>query len=373
MPGIYIHIPFCRHACTYCDFHFSTVLASKADMIGAMAKEIQLRAHELPDVELDSLYFGGGTPSVLDPSELNLLMETLHRHFRFKKDAEMTLEVNPEDVNPLVLATWRSQGFNRLSIGLQSFMDEELQWMNRKHSALDSIRSLEQAREAGFSNISIDLIYGSKFQSLASWEETLHKALSLQTTHISSYNLTIEKKTALGVLREKGREPAVDDELSSQQFLRMSEVLQANGFEHYEISNFAKPGYVAVHNGNYWKQHAYLGIGPSAHSFNGNERRWNVSNNHTYIRAIENGHMFWETETLQSKDRYNEYVLTGLRTSWGVNKEFIRTTFGEIIFAHFAEGLKRHKTYLIDSDTDLKLTPEGRLLADGIAADFFIL
>ncbi|MBA3664809.1 MAG: radical SAM family heme chaperone HemW [Bacteroidetes bacterium] len=372
MAGIYIHIPFCRQACNYCDFHFSTVLNNKAEVIEAICKEVHLRKDYLEDKTLNSIYFGGGTPSLLSAQELENMMNALKKEFAFSDTIEITLEANPDDINAQKLKEWQQQGINRLSIGLQSFNDEELKWMNRTHTAAESLFSVKLAQDKGFSSITIDLIYGSKFQTLSSWEDTLQQAVDLKTKHISSYNLTIENKTLLGTRHLKGSEPPVNDELSSKQFLLMIDLLENTGYTQYEISNFGLPGYYAVHNSNYWLGHHYLGLGPSAHSFNGISRQWNVKNNNVYTAKLLSGKPFFELENLSVNDRYNEYILTGLRTIWGCNISEIERLFGSQITAHFRKIVHLKKDMITEKNGVYTLSKAGKLLADGLAADLFI-
>ena len=372
MPGVYLHIPFCKQACTYCDFFFSTKLAAKEAVIAATVSEIELRGDYLRDKELNSIYFGGGTPSLLSKQDLDRIFNALNKHFSFSKNAEITLEANPDDIEGGALKNWKEAGINRLSIGLQSFNEEELKWMNRAHTAAESIESVKRAQDEGFDNITIDLIYGSKFQTLESWQATLDTALKLNTQHISSYNLTIENKTALGVNHRKGKEPPVNDELSSQQFLMMAETLNNAGFIHYEISNFGKQGFFAKHNSNYWLQQHYLGLGPSAHSFNGVSRQWNVKNNTQYVNALKTGQSFFEREELSLKDRYNEYVLTRLRTMWGCDTHEMNDLFGEEITDHFKKTVNNNLYYFEERNGIYTLNASAKLLADGIASDLFI-
>lgn len=372
MPGIYLHIPFCKQACTYCDFYFSTSIVNKDAVIRAMLKEIDLRKEYLEEKSLDSIYFGGGTPSLLSHRDLEQILEKLKEHFSLRTHAEITLEANPDDINRESLRAWRRLGINRLSIGLQSFNDEELTWMNRAHTAAESLSSVRMAQEEGFDNITIDLIYGSKFQTMKSWEETLHKVIGLQTQHISAYNLTIENKTVLGVNYTRGKEPAVNDELSGTQFALMTDVLGKAGFIHYEISNFAKEGFFAKHNSNYWLQKHYLGIGPAAHSFNGKSRQWNINNNNQYVKALGQGSSFFEREELSLNERYNEYVLTRLRTIWGCDLHEIKNLFGNELERHFKKILAKEINHLQEKEGTYTLNPSSKFLADGVAAAFFI-
>ncbi len=373
MAGIYFHIPFCKKACAYCDFHFSTNLALKPALVSAMRQELEQRSKYLSEPDLDSVYFGGGSPSILTDSELQSLMKAVTTLFRIKKGAEITLEANPDDMSVERLSFWRQLGINRLSVGVQSFNEQELQWMNRAHSLEQAYTALRNADMTGFTNISIDLIYGSKYQSENSWKDTVEKALSLKPKHISAYSLTIEEKTRLGSDVKKGKEPGVDDELSSKQFLYLSQRLTEAGFEHYEISNFALPNYRAVHNSNYWKQAAYLGIGPSAHSFDTKSRQWNVRNNQQYVRAIENNQPYFEREELTERDCYNEYVMTGFRTLEGCSSQEIEQRFGKKFQTHFQHMLSENVNYIEEVGERVRLTQSGRLQADGIASSFFVV
>jgi oxygen-independent coproporphyrinogen-3 oxidase len=370
--GVYLHIPFCKQACSYCDFHFSTNWESRDRMVTSMLREMELRHPYLEERRLESIYFGGGTPSVLSPENLSDLLEGLARYFSWGPEAEITLEANPEDIGTDTLNAWKQAGINRLSIGLQSFDDRELKWMNRTHTAAGSEASVKLAQDTGFHNITVDLIYGSKFQTLESWENTLGKVIALGTPHISSYNLTIEQQTALGVNYRRGKEPAVSDELSGAQFLLMSDRLSQAGFQHYEISNFARPGFLARHNSNYWRQQHYLGLGPSAHSFNGRSRQWNLKNNARYMQALETGGEFFEKEDLSLADRYNEYILTRLRTVWGCDLREISELFGKEYVLHFQREVLQKSDVLEERAGVYTLKPQARLLADGIASDLFI-
>ncbi|MCU0361138.1 MAG: radical SAM family heme chaperone HemW [Bacteroidia bacterium] len=373
MAGLYFHIPFCRQACNYCDFHFSTVLKDKENVLKAMLLELENRKNYLSTNELSSIYFGGGTPSLLREEEINQFIQTALLYFKLSPDAEITFEVNPDDVNASALSLWQRAGINRLSIGIQSFNNEELKWMKRQHSQEDSVEAVRLAQSIGFSNISIDLIYGSKFQNLNSWEETLDRAISLNPAHVSAYNLTIEQKTELGLKHKRGLEPGIDDQLSVEQFKRMRKKLLDAGYVHYEISNFAKPGFKAKHNSAYWKQEPYLGIGPSAHSFDLNSRQWNYANNARYCKTIEAGEAHYESEVLSIKERYNEYVLTGLRTSGGCNVQWIEGSFGEIFKNHFETSANKKKGVFKIENGVYSLNEDGLLQADAIASDLFLL
>lgn len=371
--GLYFHIPFCKQACAYCDFHFSTNLDLKPRLVSAMRQELQARAGYLPSDELATVYFGGGSPSLLTETELQSLMNAVSTLFRLKNGAEVSLEANPDDMQADKLGAWLEVGINRLSVGVQSFNNEELQWMNRAHHAQQAYAALNTARSIGFKNISIDVIYGSKYQSEESWKDTVDQIIFLNPEHISAYNLTVEDKTRLGLDVKKGKEPAVDEGLSSWQFLYLTERLQAAGYLHYEISNFAKPGFHSQHNSSYWQQLPYLGIGPSAHSFNGDSRQWNLRNNHEYVRAITQAAPHFEIEHLSIRDRFNEYVMTGFRTSAGCNLDYVLQQFGPAYYQHFMECFQKQTQSFCRQNEQVWLSTEARLHADGIAASFFLL
>jgi oxygen-independent coproporphyrinogen III oxidase len=373
LAGAYIHIPFCKQACTYCDFHFSTNLGNKKTLVDAISREISLRKDYLTDSSLQSIYFGGGTPSLLSRSELETILLGLNQNYNWNTDSEICFETNPDDITVAALKNWIQVGINRLSIGLQSFNNQELKWMNRAHTAEESTASVKLAQDTGITNITIDLIYGSKYQTLESWELTLRKAISLNTQHISAYNLTIEEKTALGINHKKGKEPGINDELSSRQFLMMKELLEEVGFIHYEVSNFAKPGYFAKHNSNYWLQQPYIGFGPSAHSFNSQSRQWNVKSNSGYIQSVNDGKGFYEIEELSLNDKFNEYILTRLRTIWGCNINEMTKLFGSDLTESFIKRIKSKNDLVTENQGIYTLTKSGLLFADGLASDLFIV
>lgn len=373
MAGIYVHIPFCKKACNYCDFHFSTQLNVIPDLVNAIKKDLVLNKHYLNNEKIETIYFGGGTPSLLDLNSIEQIISTIHLNYNVLDNIEFTLEANPDDLTKEKIKSLKQIGTNRLSIGLQSFIDEELKWMNRSHTAYQSINSVTWAQDEGIENISVDLIYGSKFQTLESWRKNIKQVIDLQLPHISAYNLTIEDKTLLGKLNEKGIEPPINDEFSMQCFdVLISETAKAN-FIHYEISNFGKEGFFSKHNSNYWKGVHYIGVGPSAHSYNGNSRKWNISNNNQYIRLIKNGQSFSNSEELSKVDAYNEYVLTRLRTIWGVEKNIVDNLFGKSYLSHFENEIQK---YLISGDCVFDdriyfLTNKGKQIADKISADLF--
>ena len=375
MPGIYLHIPFCKQACHYCNFHFSTSLKQKDAVIDAMLRELELRQGYLPERELDSIYFGGGTPSLLDEAELMRFFEAIGRHFTIKPDAEITLEANPDDLSQEKLLALRRTPINRLSIGIQSFFEEDLRFFNRAHDAHEARACLENALAAGFPNLTIDLIYGAPTTTDAHWGKNLELAFSYQIPHISSYALTVEERTALHHFVKTGKVAPVDEEKAARQYEYLMASMRAQGYVHYEISNFARPGYFARHNSSYWKGEPYLGLGPSAHSYDGESRQWNVANNGRYLQALREGRLdFFEVEHLTPAQRYNEYVMVGLRSIWGVELSKLRA-MGAGFEAHFTEYLQpflRNGQAERRGDT-ICLTDAGRLLADGIAADLFIL
>ena len=375
MSGIYVHIPFCKQACHYCDFHFSTSLKNKDALVKSILTEIDIRMNYLPDKSIETIYFGGGTPSLLSEKDLFLILEKIYKQYKVSKDAEITLECNPDDLNNEKLKELKRLEINRLSIGLQSFNDEELIWMNRAHTAMESESSVKRAQDRGFENITIDLIYGSKFSTLNNWKKTLDKAIALDIKHISSYNLTIEDKTKLGHDFKTKKETAIDDEKSSEMFLEMIDRLEKSQFIHYEISNFGKEGFFSTHNSNYWKGAYYIGYGPSAHSFDGVSRQWNISNNPTYIKYIdEKNDGYFEKEILTEKERFNEYILTALRTIWGVNLNYLKKHFNDDFIKLFLNQI----IYYIDQEQVIvhnetyTLTEKGKLLADKIASELFV-
>lgn len=380
MSGVYVHIPFCKQACHYCDFHFSTQLGKKEIMVDALVKEMELRKEELPNALVETIYFGGGTPSVLSNDEIERLIQTVHNNYKVIDQPEITLEANPDDLvssraqSRDFFANYIKIGINRLSIGIQSFFEEDLRLMNRAHNATEAENCIREATKY-FDNISIDLIYGIPGMSNGRWKTNIQKALDFGLPHISSYALTVEPKTALKKFIEKGVVPDVDDEQAQEQFHILVDMLEANGFVNYEISNFGKLGYFSKNNTSYWLGKTYLGIGPSAHSFDGQHRSWNIRNNAKYMKSIAAGELPNETETLTQTDRYNEYVMTGLRTIWGVSLERIAAEFG----ARYVEYLNQQSQKFLEqgllqlTEGKLLTTKKGKFLADGIASDLFLL
>lgn len=371
MAGIYIHIPFCKQQCTYCDFHFSTSFEHyRKEMVTTIGKELAQRQGEIKESTVQSIYFGGGTPSLLSADELNFLVQEVLAYYQVAATAEITLEANPDDINMEQLEMWKDVGINRLSIGLQSFKTSDLKWMNRAHSVEEAFQSVQLAKKAGFNSISVDLIYGLPDLTLEEWGQHISFVLEMDIQHISAYCLTVEEKTVLNKLvKDKKIIPAGED-AQSDQFLLLTEHLKKAGFLHYEISNFGKPGFEAVHNSNYWKGVSYIGAGPSAHSFNGNTRRWNISNNSKYLKQFASN-AYFEEETLTKNDQWNEIILTGLRTSSGVSIDQLSTispldeAFQQTLHSFETEGLVEC------SNHQLVLTEKGRLQADFIASEFF--
>jgi oxygen-independent coproporphyrinogen-3 oxidase len=373
MAGIYIHIPFCKQACHYCNFHFSTSLQLKNDFLEALLKEVALQKNYLDGEVTETIYFGGGTPSLLQAGELSDILSAIHSNFAVSANAEITLEANPDDINTEKLTHWKEGGINRLSIGVQSFAEEDLRWMNRAHTAGQAINSIKQAQDAGFHNLTIDLIYGTPTLPDAAWQKNVQQAIALHIPHLSCYALTVEPGTPLSGMIRKNKIIPVSTDDQARQFLLLMEWLQQAGYEHYEISNFALPGKRSQHNSSYWRGKKYLGLGPSAHSFNGNSRQWNIANNALYIQSLKNNILSFEKEQLTVTQQLNEYIMTALRTIEGVNVHHIIEIFG----ADAGSKLQQASKKFIDNNTlqvinnRLRLTNEGKLFADGIAAELF--
>lgn len=372
MAGIYLHIPFCKKACHYCDFHFSTSRQQEEAVIAAMHREIILRKDFL-SVPLSSIYFGGGTPSLLSAETIANLLHTIQQQFSISRDPEITLEANPDDVSPDSAIAWKKAGINRISLGVQSFRNEWLQWMNRAHQAEQSVQAIKDLQEAGFDNISIDLIFGMPEQTLEAWKEEIQTALQFGIPHLSCYALTPEPKTALWHMIESGKTLQIDSDQQARMFLLLMEQLELAGYEHYEISNFALPGKRSRHNSAYWKRIPYLGIGPSAHSYNGEERMWNVKNNTLYRTSIEENNLPLTTEKLSPAEHWNEFIMISLRTMEGINIREVEERWGKNEADQLLKDAGSHQERPIIQlhDNHLRLTREGKLLADQIAADFF--
>jgi oxygen-independent coproporphyrinogen III oxidase len=370
LAGIYIHIPFCKQACHYCDFHFSTNVSQVDRLVSCLNKEIEIQKDYLAE-NVETIYFGGGTPSLLSKDHIMSIMAKINAVYEVSPDAEITLEANPDDLSEVKLLELKAAGINRLSIGVQSFDDEVLKFLNRAHDHNQANESIELTRKVGFDNVTVDLIYGIPDRSHDLWEKDLKKLISLNPEHISAYCLTIEPKTAFGNWLKKGKLKAVEDDYSAQQFDIMVEMLENAGYEQYEVSNFCKPTYHSKHNTAYWQQKSYLGIGPSAHSYNLVSRQYNVSNNQKYINALEEGKVPNDKEILTKEDNINDYLLTTLRTKWGTNLNELKL-MGYSIDQRYIDKLILGENAKI-SDHHLILTRKGRLLADQISADLFII
>jgi len=385
--ALYIHIPFCKQACYYCDFHFSTSLKKKDELVLALIKELGLRKDELKNQTIETIYFGGGTPSLLSNEELELLIAAVYKNYSVTENPEITLEANPDDLMSVraqsrtVFEDYKSIGINRLSIGIQSFFEDDLLSMNRAHNANEAKTCLQEATRY-FDNITIDLIYGIPNMSIEKWNENLDIAFSFGVNHMSSYALTVEPKTALDVFIKKGTYPPIDEHLALQHFNHLVKKTKEQGFVHYEVSNFGKLNYFSKHNTSYWQGKTYIGIGPSAHSFNKSQRSWNIANNIKYIQSIQNNQLPNTVETLSVRDQYNEYIMTGLRTIWGVSLYQIETNFGKDYLIHLQKISKKFITQgllIISGESEkphnsiLTTTPKGKFLVDGIAADLFMI
>lgn len=371
MAGIYIHIPFCRKACHYCNFHFSTSASNISEMVNAIIKEAGIRRNYIHE-KVETIYFGGGTPSLMTMDDVRLTIEALRQLFDIANDAEITLEANPDDITEEKLLQWKRIGINRLSIGIQSFFEEDLQWMNRAHNAEQAVSSLQLATKY-FDNITIDLIYGTPTLTDEKWKQNVEQAISLNIPHLSCYALTVEPKTALDKLIQQKKKENVESEKQARHFELLMQWAKDAGYEHYEISNFAKPGYRSKHNSSYWQGKSYLGLGPSAHSFNGNEREWNISNNALYLKSIEKDVIPSEKEVLTETQKLNEYIMTSLRTIKGLSLRYIFEHWNETEAAAIrkdADAFIKEGT-MVASNEHLILTDAGKLLADGIAAELF--
>lgn len=375
MAGIYIHIPYCKQACTYCDFHFSTAMNTRSEMVPALVKELSGRQAEIKE-EIASIYFGGGTPSLLEPDELARIFDAIQAHFKVANNAEITLEANPDDLSVFKLNAWMRLGVNRLSIGIQSFHDADLIWMNRAHTASEAQNAVDRARDAGFNNLTVDLIYGLPQWAGGEWEANLERLLALQVPHFSAYILTVEDRTVLGRNVAKGKQRLADDAAIAEQYARLCFSASSAGYAHYEVSNFALPQAMAQHNAAYWTGRPYLGIGPGAHSFDGHIRRWNVSSNRGYVQAMATNRSFSESETLTALDRHNEQLLTGLRTARGI----ALNDFAQL-GSPAAHPDSQHEWTKLLAAGDLTSQPDGRyripesrwLFADQIAGSLFVV
>ena len=374
MAGIYLHIPFCKQACHYCDFHFTTSLKYKDELLQAMHSELDLQQSYLGKQNIETIYFGGGTPSLIGATEIQKLIDKIMQIHTVKADAEITLEANPDDLDLATVRDLKHTNINRFSIGIQSFFEEDLLWMNRDHNAAEADSSVKRMQDAGFENITLDLIYGYPLLSDQKWKSNIKKVIDLNIPHISAYAMTVEPKTALASFIAKGKQEIMNESQSAAQYLELIESLSEAGFEHYETSNFAKPGCYSKHNTNYWKGISYLGIGPSAHSFNGNTRQWNVANNAKYIDGILKGNIPAEQEVLTTANRVNEYIMTSLRTKWGMHLNEIESRFGADYKLHIESDLQPfiEKNHIVLKNNVATLTSQGKLFADRISSELFV-
>lgn len=374
MSGIYIHIPFCKKACHYCNFHFSTNQNSKSSFIKAVCQELKLRSYEYSSKEIQTIYFGGGTPTVLEVSELSIILDVIYDIYNVSSNPEITLEANPDDLDSETIIAISKTQINRLSIGIQSFHESDLVAMNRAHDSEEAKQCLKIATSY-FDNITIDLMYGMPAMTVELWSQNLQTAFSFGVKHLSCYAMTVEPKTALEHFIEKGCHPPMDDELAAQHFKVLMEETSQQGLIHYETCSFGSPGYFSKHNTSYWLGKPYLGVGPSAHSFDGKKRSWNTANNSKYIKSIEASVLPSESEILSIENRFNEYVMTGLRTIWGVSLQKIETEYGIKIKNQLLENAKKlvASDFLVIEDEHLKITITGKFLSDGIASELFLV
>ncbi|WP_233898219.1 radical SAM family heme chaperone HemW [Tenacibaculum piscium] len=372
MAGIYIHIPFCKQACFYCDFHFSTSLKKKDELISCLIIELEIRKKELQNEIIETIYFGGGTPSLLSSEEITSLLNAIYKHYKVIENPEITLEANPDDLSEEKILELANSPINRLSIGVQSFFEEDLKSMNRAHNSKEAKECLSIATRY-FDNITVDLIYGVPNMSNQRWKENLQIAFDFGVNHISSYALTVEPKTVLDSFVKNGKYPEPDETEAKEHFDILVAETAKNGFVHYEISNFGKPAYFSKHNTSYWLGKKYIGIGPSAHSFSKTHRSWNVANNAKYIKELQEGKLSNETEKLSEEDQFNEYLMTGLRTIWGVSLDEIKASFKDDFKEELLKSSKKfiEEGLLIIENNTLKTTPKGKFLADGLASELF--
>ena len=371
MAGIYIHIPFCKRRCIYCDFFSTTQSEKKAEYVHALVRELEMRKDYMGEEEIETIYLGGGTPSQLSQEELEEIFTYIYKVYKVTPDAEITLEANPDDLTPEYVSMLRSLPINRISMGIQTFQEETLKLLHRRHTARQAIEAFRRCREAGFQNISIDLMYGLPGETLETWEQDLQQAIDLHPEHISAYHLIYEEGTTLWNLREQNKVEEAEEELSLTLFKTLIERLTKAGYQHYEISNFCLPGLHSRHNSSYWTGKKYLGCGPSAHSFDGISRQWNVSSLEKYLEGIRSNQLDLELEELDLYTRYNDFVITSIRTCWGMPLAQLRTTYGETLYNYCLRMAKPHieQGVLEIKEDTLKLTPQGIFISDGIMSD----
>lgn len=374
MAGIYIHIPFCRKLCFYCDFYHVITKKGNPDFIPALLKEVSLRKDYLEGEKVSTVYFGGGTPSVFSVEEIGLMMSKLREFYETTEDAEVTIELNPDDVTPEYVSGLHKLGINRISLGIQSWRDKDLRLLNRRHDAIGAENALRTCINEGFENITIDLIYGIPGMSVKEWESNLDFSFSFDIKHFSAYHLTMEQGTVFSRMLKTGAFREIDEELSAELFNLLLKKSAEAGFVNYEISNFGKPGFFSRHNTNYWKQVNYLGLGPSAHSFNGYSRQWNKSDLKGYIESVNSGKPDFESEELDARTRFNEYIMTSLRTMWGIDLDFVEATFDKEGYDYVINMFSKFKQYgLMSQDkNNLVLTDQGKLISDNIISEFMM-
>ena len=374
MAGIYIHIPFCKKLCFYCDFYHTAALKDNSEFIEALLTEASLRKDYLKNETVSTIYLGGGTPSVFSVRDIGRILNHITNQFTLSDDCEITIELNPDDVTPEYLEDLSKININRISLGIQSWNDRDLKFLNRRHDSAQAASALRDILNAGFKNVTVDLIYGIPGMSLKEWESNLDFSFSFDIQHLSAYHLTIEKGTVFGKLQERGKFPEVDENDSVAQFNTLIEKAESAGFIQYEISNFAKPGFFSIHNSNYWKQISYLGLGPSAHSFNGYSRQWNLRDLKGYIKSVNNGKPFYESEELDTKKRFNEYIMTSLRTMWGIDLEFVEKVFEKEGYDYIVNLSGKYRNYGLMKleKKSLVLTNQGKLISDNIISDFMM-
>ncbi len=372
--GIYIHIPFCKKLCPYCDFYHTTDMSLRQSFINSLLKETDLRKSYLQNDTIETIYLGGGTPSVLSPDEIKKITKAIRSSFSINNECEITIEINPDDVNPEFLKKIRSTGINRISLGIQSWRDKDLKILGRRHNSEKALRSLEEVIKCGFNNITIDLIYGIPGMTIEDWSSNLDKTFSYDIKHLSAYHITYEPGTLFTRMKEKGLIKEIEEEVSISQFNLLIEKSEKAGFVQYEISNFGKPGFFSIHNMNYWKQHKYLGLGPSAHSFNGYSRQWNIRDVRKYIDGINTNELHFEKEDLDVKTRFNEYIMTSLRTMWGIDLDYVERTFDKEGYDYIINMTGKFINYglMAQSEKTLVLTNQGKMISDNIISELML-
>jgi oxygen-independent coproporphyrinogen-3 oxidase len=373
MAGIYIHIPFCKKLCSYCDFYHIIAQAENRSFVDSLIKEADLRREYLGNENVSTIYIGGGTPSVLSSEEIETILD-IRKLFKVDENCEITIELNPDDIDRDYLQKLKDSGINRVSLGIQSWRDSDLKLMNRRHNAVQAAVALEQTLKAGFENVTIDLIYGIPGMTTADWSANLDISLSYDIKHLSANHLSIEPGTVFGKMKEKGILSELDEEESSAQFHLLIEKALSAGFIHYEISNFGKPGYFSIHNSNYWKQVSYLGLGPSAHSFNGYSRQWNVRDVKKYVKAVDSGSLLFEREELDKKTRFNEYIMTSLRTMWGIDLDYVEKAFDKEGYDYVVNLSGKMVDYglMKQENKTLVLTNQGKMISDNIISGLML-